>query len=556
MTIKELLMPIEYFNVEEANSILTTSMFSFASLILIVSLLIEHVNQRDLFGPFKRFFVAVILCSSGLTLQNYLVNTSFTISDTFLNSLSNSSDLDMLNDPGAFLEKLSDQQILNNTKEVTENEEIGDTGVVAKVTSSNISYAGVIFDQLKNIPNMLVAITSFGLISFFLYGLQASYYILYFISGALFAIPVILSILPFFESSLTGALNTLGTLVITPLIVALISAMLATKIAEFGANQINPGESIQNVAILITLCMMIGSSVLLAAGVLVGTGISRNLGAIGALGTAAVMSAGLKFGGVAYGNKEKIASGLKGIGGALKGATGGVSNISKNIGSTIRGGVNSLSGGQGTVASMAKPIKAAIDKSENSKSSIDQKLTKAKDTLFNLSSPSHPIGRTKQILSSMASDPATFKKTKENMKAAKETGIKSVKPTGTVMPTSWQKQSPPESVRKGSAITKSHLLYPNEKGFKTDFKSKAQPLKKGPSNTTKGRFSDRSSNGYRGGNKKAPDLKSKAFKKTKKPYKPNNWEENFLDTYSKLDNPTPKQTKIKDNIERVINSGL
>jgi hypothetical protein len=73
-----------------------------------------------------------------------------------MNSLSDPDKLEMINDPSAFMDKLSEMQFSDNTKEVTEVEEIGDTGVKGMVTSSKINFAGVIFDQLKIFPISLL----------------------------------------------------------------------------------------------------------------------------------------------------------------------------------------------------------------------------------------------------------------------------------------------------------------------------------------------------------------------------------------------------------------
>lgn len=483
MTIKDLVMPINYFNLNDASFAINSAIFSLAGLILVVSIIYEYLNERDILGPLKRFIVAVILLTIALPVQNFAVEKSFDVADVLMNSLSDPDKLEMINDPSAFMDKLSEMQFSDNTKPVTEEEEIGDTGVKATVTTSKINFAGVVFDQLKNIPNILIATITFGFISWCLYSLQASYYILYFVSGALFVIPAILSIFPAFESSLSGAFKSLGTLFVMPIFVALIAAMLSIKMAEFGANKATVGDSIHSVAIVASLCFALGSSIFISAGFLVASGVSQNLGAAGSMATAAVMSGAVKVGASAIRNRETIANGARAIGGAFRSTASGAGNTLLNSGTVLRGGVNNAVEKGGKLATLARPVQKVLNKMSDIRSNVSAKKEGAKSIINHHKSSASSIGRAGGILKSLHRPTEKFNKVNSDIAAVKKSGFKNIRPTGTIEPRKHMelrkipmKGSPSTEASNGNkSLKKTSLLYNNKGNFKSDIKSNPKP---------------------------------------------------------------------------------
>ena len=108
MTIKDLVMPINYFNLNDASFAINSAIFSLAGLILVVSIIYEYLNERDILEPLKRFIVAIILITIALPVQNFVVEKSFAAGDVLMNSLSDPDKLEMINDPSAFMDKLSE----------------------------------------------------------------------------------------------------------------------------------------------------------------------------------------------------------------------------------------------------------------------------------------------------------------------------------------------------------------------------------------------------------------------------------------------------------------
>jgi hypothetical protein len=485
MTIKDLVMPINYFKLNDVSFAVNSAIFSLAGLILVVSIIYEYLNERDILGPIKRFIVAVILLSIALPVQNFVVEKSFTVSDVLMNSLSDPDKLEMINDPSAFMDKLSEMQFSDNTKQDTDVEEVEDTGLIANVTSSKINFAGVVFDQIKNIPNILIATVTFGFISWCLYSLQASYYILYFVSGTLFVIPAILSIFPPFESSLAGAFKSLGTLFVMPIFVALIAAMLSIKMAEFGANKATAGDSIHSIAIVASLCFALGSSIFISAGFLVASGVSQNLGAAGTMATAAVMSGTVKVGASALRNRESIANGTKAIGRTLSSTANGGGNTILNSFSLARGGVSAAAAKSGVLGSLARPVHKAFNKMGDIKSNISAKKEGLKSVVNHHKSSASPVGRAGEIIKSMHLPSEKFKKVNSDITAVKKSGFKNIKPTGTTEPRKHmdiRKVAGNESSgnvtnnnKSKELIKKSHLLYNNKGNIKSDIKSTPKP---------------------------------------------------------------------------------
>jgi hypothetical protein len=484
MTIKDLVMPINYFNLDDASFAINSAIFSLAGLILVVSIIYEYLNERDILGPLKRFIVAIILITIALPVQNFVVEKSFDVADVLMNSLSDPDKLEMINDPSAFMDKLSEMQFSANTKQVTEEEEIGDTGVRATVTSSKINFAGVVFDQIKNIPNILIATITFGFISWCLYTLQASYYILYFVSGAMFVIPAIVSIFPAFESSLSGAFKSLGTLFVMPIFVALIAAMLSIKMAEFGANNTTAGDSIHNVAIVASLCFALGSSIFISAGFLVASGVSQNLGAAGSMATAAVMSGAVKVGASALMNRGVIANGARAIGNSFISAGKGGANTAVNSMSLLKGGANNAVTKGGALGLAAKPVAKILNKMSDVKSNVSAKKEGVRDAINHHKSSASPLGRTGGIIKSMHLPSEKFKKVNSDIATVKKSGFKNIKSTGTTEPrkhmdirkVAGNRSSGKDASSKNEGmIKKSHLLYNNKGNIKSDIKSTSKP---------------------------------------------------------------------------------
>ena len=485
MTIKDLVMPINYFNLNDASFAINSSIFSLAGLILVVSIIYEYLNERDILGPLKRFIVAIILITIALPVQNFVVEKSFASADVLMNSLSDPDKLEMINDPSAFMDKLSEMQFSDNTKKITEEEEIGDSGEKAMVTTSKINFSGVVFDQIKNIPNILIATITFGFISWCLYSLQASYYILYFVSGSLLVIPAILSIFPAFESSLSGAFKSLGTLFVMPIFVALIAAMLSIKMAEFGANKTTAGDSIHNIAIVASLCFALGSSIFISAGFLVASGVSQNLGAAGTMATAAVMSGAVKVGASALMNRGAIANGVRGIGSTFKATGRGGANTVVNSMSLLKGGANNAITRGGIIGSAAIPVAKILNKMSNLKSNISAKNEGAKNAINHHKSNASPVGRAGGIIKSMHLPSEKFKKVNTDIAAVKKSGFKNIKSTGTTEPrkhmdlrkvsSNGSNGKEGSGIKDKSLIKKSHLLYNNKGNIKSDIKSMPKP---------------------------------------------------------------------------------
>lgn len=554
MTIKDLVMPINYFNLNDASFAINSAIFSLAGLILVVSIIYEYLNERDILGPLKRFIVAIILITIALPVQNFVVEKSFAAGDVLMNSLSDPDKLEMINDPSAFMDKLSEMQFSDNTKEVTEVEEIGDTGVKGMVTSSKINFAGVIFDQLKNIPNILIATITFGFISWCLYSLQASYYILYFISGAMFVIPAILSIFPPFETSLAGAFKSLGTLFVMPIFVALIAAMLSIKMAEFGANQTSAGTTIHNVAIVASLCFALGSSIFISAGFLVASGISQNLGAAGTMATAAVMSGAVKVGSSVLMNRGAIAHGARAIGNTFKSTGIGGVNTAVNSLSLLKGGANRAATKDGVYGAAARPVAKMLNKMSELKSNLSAKKEEAKSAFNHHKSSASPFGRAGGILKSMHLPSEKFKKVNSDIESIKKSGFKSnLRPTGTIEPKNLMqlRSGSPEagvSSNPGNGINflnKSHLLYNNKGAFKSASSTK-------PRFNRLGSFSPKSKSSF-GSSHKFRSSQNNGHKNNN--YKLNNWEKEFLKRTSQKKSLTPQESLIKSNIHDVERYG-
>lgn len=554
MTIKDIVMPINYFNLDEASSALTGAIYSLATLILLVSVVYEYINDRDIFGPFKRFIIAIILLTIALPFQNFVVAKSFEVSDVLMNSISDPEKLAMINDPSAFMDRLSEVQFANNTKKVTTEEEIDGTSL--NVTSTEISFTGVLFDQLKNIPNIMFATVTFGFISWCLYSLQASYYILYFTSGALFVIPAILSIFPAFESSLSGAFKSLGTLFVMPIFVALIAAMLSIKMAEFGTNQASAGDSIHSVAIVASLCFSLASSIFISAGFLSASGVSQNLGAVGTMATAAVLNGAMKVGGSAIRNKDAIIGGVKKAGGYVSSTGKGSFNTGTNaigvVGRGIASGASKASMGTGVLASTGKGIKGLMSKSAELKSKVVSGVEGAKSSMNHHKSYASPVGRAAGLLKAFPKPSADFKKTSSDMSAMKKSGFKYISPTGTNAPKNItdimnaNSAKPTESVSRGiNSLNKSHLLYNNKAGFKFGARS-------GTSSTSSGSSTLKPRMGSLGG----PSGKKNSFmKNNSKNYKLNKWEKEFMEKTSGKSSLTPQEKVIQNNIRDVQKYG-
>jgi hypothetical protein len=550
MLIKDLVMPINYFNLNVASSAINSAMYSIASLILVVSIVYEYLNDRDILGPIKRFLVAIILLTIALPVQNFVVEKSFQISDVLMNSLSDSDKLQMINDPNGFMTKLSAMQFADNTIPVTEKEEIGNTGVTATVTSSKTNFAGVIFDQLKNIPNIIIATITFGFISWCLYSLQASYYILYFVSGALFVIPAILSIFPAFESSLSGAFKSLGTLFVMPIFVSLIAAMLSIKMAEFGTNHATVGDSIHSVAIVASLCCALGSSIFISAGFLVASGVSQNLGAAGAMATAAVLSSAVKVGASAIANREAIANGARGVGGFFGSSGKNIVNTFRNTGSLagsgINRGINKTITSAGAFSPAARGVQNMMNKAGDLKTKMSSKIDGAKKSFNDNKSHSTQIGRGLGVLKSLHKPSDEFGKLNSNMAAVKKSGFKGLlRNTGTYQPRATKSANLARS-SSGKMIDKSHLLFNNKGNFKSAhterpknsafFKSSFKP--KVPfENKTNSKFS-------------ASNLKPK-----KPDYRLNKWEKSFMKDTAGLKNQTFRQQRKRESIVNIIRNG-
>lgn len=554
MTIKDLIMPIDYFNLNEASAAVNSAVYSLAGLILIISIAYEYINERDIFGPMKRFFVALIFLTLALPVQHFVVERSFEVSDILMNSLSDPDKLEMITDPSAFMDKLSEVQFANNTKQVTDEGDAWEVGNGATVTYNKINFAGVIFDQFKNIPNILIATVTFGFISYCLFTLQASYYILYFISGALFVIPAILSIFPAFESSLSGAFKSLGTLFVTPIFVSLIAAMLSIKMAEFGGGKVSAGDSIHNVAIIAALCFALASSIYIASQFLSSSGISQNLGAAGSIATAAVLSGAVQVGASAIRNRTALLSGARGFGNGLLNTARSPLNTARNaaslMGSGLAGQLNKASGGSGKMAKITKPIQSMMNKSGELKSQISSKADNLKKSLNHHGSFSSPVGRAAGLLRALPKSSGEFKKANSEMTATKNSGVSKVSPAGTVMPRHlvdlMKANSNSPSYKQNTpinALTKSHLLYNNKGGFKFGARSIASSGQSArfsgastPSNWSKQKFGS-------------------PVKNNQKAYKLNNWEQKFMDKTAGKSSLSHQERLIKSNIENVQKYG-
>lgn len=556
MTIKDIItMPSNsFFNMEDIRTYANVAMYSMATCILVVSVIQEYLNDRHVFAPIKRFIFVVILLTIMPMVQNFIMERSFEFSDGLMNIITDQEKLEMINDTDAFLEKMQDRQYVANTTDVTEKEEID--GSEFTVTSKKTSFTGVVIDQLKNIPNIAVATLTFGFVQLCISGMQISYLLICLFTGGLFAIPAILSILPTFEGSLEGAFKTFATMFTLPIVVSLLVALLSVKMYEFGEGGMTAGSSIKGVAIVCALCFALAGSSAIAYGLVSTSGISQNLGAIGALGTGFLLNGAMSMGGSLLRNRDSIWSKTKGTAGGLLSSLKFGANAGRNTGGLIVDGAGAigrnLASKGGIAGSVGNGINGAINTGSKIKSKYEGLKRGTAESLDHHKSHSSPIGRLGGTLSSIGSHPTDFSKNLNNMKMTKESGLKKIKDSGHKVSDpimrayhANQAQNAPSSPRW---IKKGDLLFNSNSGGRHTIPITGNSLKS--NNFSSGRnISSRSlKNSISSGGK---------FKRSEnvKPYKLNNWEKKFMDDVAGKKSLSANERKIKSNIQFVQKHG-
>lgn len=441
MNVKSIIMPTDYFNIETTYETMTGYMFGLISIVLIISIIYELINDGNIFSPIKRSFNAYILCAVILPVLNFTINTSFSISDGILQSLGDEKSLGLILEPDEFYDVVFNQN-RSNKKSIDEEESDTNKRPSWEIKPEDIQVLGtsekqaeILGGSLKDIPNVIFSYIAVAWVWACFILLQISYYLLYFFTGGLFAIPVILSIFPFFNSSITGAFKSIGTLFITPIVVSVILALLSLKVGTLTETG-TIAQSMKNVVIVIVLCTALGASIKLASGFLEATGLAGSLGTVGA--TASAMAGGMLMGGLGkiIANKGAIMSaGLAGLGGLASFAKN-PSNFTRNatsmamngIGNAIRRKANS----EGAMGKTAKALTTTADKFSATKNNANEKVASVKNAISDkLNNPTNTSGRMIATAKAMLNNPDEFRKKHEALKGIKEIGAKSsFKPHG------------------------------------------------------------------------------------------------------------------------------
>lgn len=432
MNVRDLLFPVDYFNLSESAHVVTNMLIPLVSIMTIVSIIYELINGENVLMPIKRAMFSIFLCAIIVPVLNFSVNTSFNIANKTLESLGDSQKLKLIEDPWGFYNEISKKQFNENSEQEMEVENIN--GVDFNVSQEKIKVGGLLADQVKNIPNVLFSFFAVGWIWACFIALEVSYYILYFLTGALFAIPAVMSIFPAFSSSITGAFKSLGVLFISPIVAAVLLALLSLKvgnITDSGAVT----DSMKNVIVVIVLCTSLGSTILLSSGFLEASGISSNLGKVGAMATA--MAGGVVTAGIskAIANKAEILSGgMRALGMAGQFARN-PANFARNSASMIGNSVGNLFANSksksGLGGSIARGVSSLSGKASNAKDGALRTGSNAISKLKDKTAPSTSLGAKLTTAKAMLKSPEQFKETKEGINNISKMGIKSrLKPIG------------------------------------------------------------------------------------------------------------------------------
>lgn len=441
MNVKSVLMPMDYFNIETTYQTMTGYMFALISIVLMISIIYELINDGNIFSPIKRSLNAYILCAVILPVLNFTINTSFAISDGILDSLGDSKSLGLILEPEEFYDVVINQNRDRNSNS-NEDESINDKRPFwekkpedVQVFGTSDKQAAILGGSLKDIPNAIFSYIAVAWVWACFILLQISYYLLYFFTGGLFAIPVILSIFPMFNSSITGAFKSIGTLFITPIVVSVILALLSLKVGTLTETG-TIAESMKNVVIVIVLCTALGASIKLASGFLEATGLAGSLGTVGA--TASSMAGGMLMGGIGkiVANKGAIMSaGIAGLSGLTSFAKN-PSNFTRNTTSMAMSGIGNAikrkSNSEGVVGKTAKVLTNTAGKFSATKNTANEKVASVKNAISDkLNNPTNTSGRMIATAKAMLNNPDEFRKKHEALKGIKEIGAKSsFKPHG------------------------------------------------------------------------------------------------------------------------------
>lgn len=432
---------MDYFNIETTYQTMTGYMFALISIVLMISIIYELINDGNIFSPIKRSLNAYILCAVILPVLNFTINTSFAISDGILDSLGDSKSLGLILEPEEFYDVVINQNRDRNSSS-NEDESINDKRPFwekkpedVQVFGTSDKQAAILGGSLKDIPNAIFSYIAVAWVWACFILLQISYYLLYFFTGGLFAIPAILSIFPMFNSSITGAFKSIGTLFITPIVVSVILALLSLKVGTLTETG-TIAESMKNVVIVIVLCTALGASIKLASGFLEATGLAGSLGTVGA--TASSMAGGMLMGGIGkiVANKGAIMSaGIAGLSGLTSFAKN-PSNFTRNATSMAMSGIGNAikrkSNSEGVMGKTAKALTTTADKFSATKNNANEKVASVKNVISDkLNNPTNTSGRMIATAKAMLNNPDEFRKKHEALKGIKEIGAKSsFKPHG------------------------------------------------------------------------------------------------------------------------------
>lgn len=436
MTVKSMLMPTDYFNLSNTYSVVNDYMFSLIGVITIVAIIYEMLNDGNIFMPIKRAFLSFVFCAILLPCLNFTSNASFNIADGILENLGDSDNLSLINNPVEFYDTIVNKRISSDSETSTEAETID--GVEFQVTElrtkKDLSTMDVIGSQLKDIPNVTFSYIAVGWIWLCFIGLEISFYLLYFFTGAMFAIPTILSIFPTFSTSVSGAFKSIGVLFITPIVTAVILALLSLKVGSLSETG-TLAESMKNVVVVMALCTALGSSIMLSSGFLEATGLGASLGKVGAMATSVATGTALGNIGKLISNRDNIIrsgrEGLQRVGNFVRSpanfAKNGMSMAMSGMGSILKSKANS----RGFTGKATSKINEAGKSLSSIKDSVGSKITSGKDSLGEKLRPNTTIGRAISTAKAMVNSPEEFKRKQEVLNGVKTMGIKSaLKPKG------------------------------------------------------------------------------------------------------------------------------
>jgi hypothetical protein len=264
----------------------------------------------------------------------------------------------------------------------------------------------------------------------------------------------------------------------------------------------------------------------------------------------------MSMGGSLLRNRDSIWSKTKNTAGGLLSSIKFGTNAGRNAGGLIVDGAKGASTTLSTKGGVAGKLGDGINGVINTGSKVKSKFENAKkgvgESLNHHKSHSSPIGRFGDTLSTIGSHPSDFRTNLNNMKMAKDSGLKHIKDSGykvsdPIMNAYHANQarntpSSPRWIKKGDL-----LLNSNSSGRHT-IPLTGNSLRSNKFSPKRNISSKSLKNSITSGEKfKRPN--------NSKPYKLNNWEKKFMDDVAGKNSLSANERKIKSNIEFVQKHG-